>query len=147
MCPNGGIAVPHVVHQDATVVDGRNQVSVSFGFTTSPTGGIVADGVFCQVYLLCVYNIRNEAVLGDKFGIRNMVFFPRGIVSSRTIFIVCNEDDKPHQASAQAAELSVNNGASWGLMLSDLNQYFPLEFKGAADSREVYTKLKQLTTK
>lgn len=59
--------------------------------------------------------------------------------------IVCNEDDKHGETAARAAELSVENGASWGLMLNDLNQYVPFEFKGAADDPVVYTKLQQLT--
>ncbi len=60
--------------------------------------------------------------------------------------IVCNEDDKTGEAAARAATLSVENGASWGLMLSKLNQYFPLEFHGAKDDPVVYARLKQLTT-
>lgn len=60
--------------------------------------------------------------------------------------IVVNEDDKKGATAARAAELSVQNGASWGLMLNDLNQYVPFEFKGAADDPIVYRKLKELTT-
>jgi hypothetical protein len=60
--------------------------------------------------------------------------------------IVCNEDDKTGEAAARVAELCVANGASWGLMLKDLNQYFPLEFHGAADDPIVYGKLKELTS-
>ncbi|MBM3333330.1 DUF4185 domain-containing protein, partial [Candidatus Sumerlaeota bacterium] len=52
--------------------------------------------------------------------------------------IVCNEDDKFDNEAAQAAELSVANGASWGLMLNRINQYFPLQFNGAADDPIVY---------
>lgn len=61
--------------------------------------------------------------------------------------IVCNEDDKQTDTAARAAELCAANGASWGLMLSTLNQYFPLEFHGAADDRVVYRKLKELTSR
>lgn len=61
--------------------------------------------------------------------------------------IVCNEDDKNSDGSVQAAEASVANGASWGLMLSSVNQYFPLEFHGADDDPAVYRKLKELTTR
>jgi hypothetical protein len=61
--------------------------------------------------------------------------------------IVCNEDDKPGQDGARAAELSVQNGASWGCMLKHVNQYFPLEFRGAADDPAVYAKLKKLTSR
>jgi hypothetical protein len=59
--------------------------------------------------------------------------------------IVCNEDDKTGQQAARAAELSVAGGASWGLMLKDLNQYHPFVFRGAADDPIVYAKLKALT--
>ena len=60
--------------------------------------------------------------------------------------IVCNEDDKQGQTAAQAVELCVANGASWGLMLSDINQYFPLEFHGAQDDPIIYRKLRQVTS-
>lgn len=61
--------------------------------------------------------------------------------------IVCNEDNKQGETAARAARLSVDNGASWGLMLNTLNQYFPLEFHGAADDPVVYRELKQLTSR
>jgi hypothetical protein len=61
--------------------------------------------------------------------------------------IVCNEDDKQGETAAWAVELCVTNGASWGLMLNTLNQYFPLEFHGAADDSVVYRKLKELTSR
>ncbi|MGH7200636.1 MAG: hypothetical protein ACREJB_08535, partial [Planctomycetaceae bacterium] len=60
--------------------------------------------------------------------------------------IVCNEDDKNGDSAARAARLSVENGASWGLMLNDLNQYVPFEFHGAKDDPIVYRTLKELTT-
>jgi len=60
--------------------------------------------------------------------------------------IVCNEDDKQGHTAAQAAELCVANGASWGLMLSALNQYIPLEFHGSQDDPIVYRKLRQITS-
>ncbi|MBI4324355.1 MAG: serine hydrolase, partial [Chloroflexi bacterium] len=60
--------------------------------------------------------------------------------------IVCNEDDKQGVAAARAAELCVANGASWGLMLKAVNQYFPLAFHGAADDPVVYAKLKELAS-
>jgi len=60
--------------------------------------------------------------------------------------IVCNEDDKTGAVAARAAELCVKNGASWGLMVKELNQYWPFEFHGAADDPIVYAKLKELTT-
>ena len=58
---------------------------------------------------------------------------------------MCNEDDKPSQASAEAAEASVAAGASWGLMLEKLNQHYPFSFRGAADDPLVYDTLRQLT--
>jgi hypothetical protein len=60
--------------------------------------------------------------------------------------IVCNEDDKQGETAARAAERSVASGASWGLMLKESNQYFPLEFHGAADDPLVYRKQKELTS-
>jgi CubicO group peptidase (beta-lactamase class C family) len=59
--------------------------------------------------------------------------------------IVCNEDDKASQASAEAARASVAAGASWGLMLEKGNQHFPFSFRGAADDPLVYDTLRQLT--
>jgi CubicO group peptidase (beta-lactamase class C family) len=60
--------------------------------------------------------------------------------------IVVNEDDKVGREAAQAAKLSVENGASWGFMHNRLNQYFPLEFHGAKDDPAVYAMLRRLTT-
>ncbi len=59
--------------------------------------------------------------------------------------IVCNEDDKHGEEAAEASRLSVKNGASWGFMDNNTNQYFPLQFKGAEDDRTVYAMLKRLT--
>ena len=47
---------------------------------------------------------------------------------------------------AKAAELSVANGASWGLMLEKLNQHFPFTFHGVADDPVVYATLKNLSS-
>jgi hypothetical protein len=60
--------------------------------------------------------------------------------------IVCNEDDKTGRTAARALELSVENGASWGLMLNEKNQYVPFEFEGATDDPVVYARMKELTT-
>ncbi len=60
--------------------------------------------------------------------------------------IVCNEDDKTGEEAVRAAEACVANGASWGLMESRVNQYYPFTFGGAADDPVVYAALKQLTT-
>lgn len=59
--------------------------------------------------------------------------------------IVCNEDDKTGRTAARAAEACVENGASWGLMLKQLNQYVPFTFHGAADDADVYARLQELT--
>jgi len=60
--------------------------------------------------------------------------------------MVCNEDTKEGREGARAAEVCVANGASWGLMLVELNQHFPFTFHGAADDPEVYTAIKRLTS-
>ena len=61
--------------------------------------------------------------------------------------VVCNEDDKVGARGVQAAEASVAHGASWGLMLRDLNQRYPFTVKGAADDPLIYAKLRELTTR
>ena len=58
---------------------------------------------------------------------------------------MCNEDDKTGETAARAAELCVENGASWGLMLNKINQYVPFTFNGSADDPIVYRRLKRLT--
>jgi CubicO group peptidase (beta-lactamase class C family) len=60
--------------------------------------------------------------------------------------IVCNEDEKTGKKGAEAAELCVANGASWGLMLETANQHFPFTFRGAADDPVVYAALKALSS-
>jgi hypothetical protein len=59
--------------------------------------------------------------------------------------IVCNEDDKTGLLAAQAAEASVRNGASYGLMIAAVNQDFPFEFHGRDDDPVAYDKMSQLT--
>ena len=58
--------------------------------------------------------------------------------------IVCNEDDKPSVESVQAAQVCVANGASWGLMLVNLNQRYPFTFQGAADDPAIYAAIQRL---
>jgi hypothetical protein len=60
--------------------------------------------------------------------------------------VVCNEDDKSSQASAEAARASVAAGVSWGLMLEKVNQHYPFSFRGAADDPLVYDTFRKLTT-
>ncbi len=59
--------------------------------------------------------------------------------------IVCNEDEKVGEEGAEAARISVEHGASWGLMLLEENQKYPFVFNGAADDPVVYAVLKKLT--
>ncbi len=59
--------------------------------------------------------------------------------------IVCNEDEKVGEQGVRAAEASVAHGASWGLMLVDLNQHFSFTFQGAADDPQVYAAIERLT--
>jgi CubicO group peptidase (beta-lactamase class C family) len=60
--------------------------------------------------------------------------------------IVVNEDDKVGALGAQAARVCVENGASWGLMLVNVNQHYPFRFTGAGDDPAVYAALRRLTT-
>jgi len=60
--------------------------------------------------------------------------------------IVCNEDDKSPAGNLMSVELSVAAGASWGLMLPDLNQRFPFDFTGPADAPEIYAAIRRLTS-
>jgi CubicO group peptidase (beta-lactamase class C family) len=60
--------------------------------------------------------------------------------------IVCNEDAKSGENAVKAVEACVQNGASYGLMLEELNQHYPFTFKGAADDPLFYAKLKELTS-
>ena len=59
--------------------------------------------------------------------------------------IVVNEDNKVGPVGAEAAALSISNGASWGYMGSAVNQYAPFRFQGAADDPMVYARLAELT--
>ncbi|MCP4452589.1 MAG: hypothetical protein GY809_14100 [Planctomycetes bacterium] len=60
--------------------------------------------------------------------------------------ILCNEDDKTGPDAARAAELSVEQGASWGYMNKEVNQYYPFEFNGHQDDVTMYHTLKKLTS-
>ncbi len=60
--------------------------------------------------------------------------------------IVCNEDDATGAEAAAALEASVRNGASWGLMVKEINQYWPFEFRGAADDPIAYAAMRRLAT-
>jgi len=59
--------------------------------------------------------------------------------------IICNEDDKLGTEAAEAAQLSVRHGASWGFMHNETNQYSPFQFRGTEDDPAVYGMLKTLT--
>jgi CubicO group peptidase (beta-lactamase class C family) len=60
--------------------------------------------------------------------------------------IVCNEDEKTGPEGAHAAALCVTKGASWGLMLVEINQHYPFTFQGAADDPEVYAAIRRWTS-
>ena len=60
--------------------------------------------------------------------------------------VVCNEDDKIGATGAEAARLSIANGAGWGFMHKEKNQSAPFEFDGPEDDPDVYAMLKRLTT-
>ncbi|HEX42557.1 MAG TPA: hypothetical protein ENN81_10945 [Phycisphaerales bacterium] len=60
--------------------------------------------------------------------------------------IVCNEDQKYGREAAEAARVSVRNGASWGFMHDKVNQHFPFDFKGPDDDPAVYEAIRTLTT-
>ena len=60
--------------------------------------------------------------------------------------IVANEDDKTGASAVAALRISVDHGASYGLMLQRHNQRFPFHFDGAADDPVFYAELKKLAT-
>jgi len=60
--------------------------------------------------------------------------------------IVANEDDKTGASAVAALRASVENGASYGLMLERHHQRFPLCFDGAADDPLFYAELHKLTS-
>ena len=60
--------------------------------------------------------------------------------------IVCNEDDKTGAEAVAALRACVGNGASYGLMLKERNQFFPFRFEGAADDPDFYAELRKVTT-
>jgi hypothetical protein len=59
--------------------------------------------------------------------------------------VVINEDDKIGPDGAEAARRAVEAGASWGLMLSRVNQYAPFAFRGPDDDVEIYRMVSRLT--
>jgi CubicO group peptidase (beta-lactamase class C family) len=60
--------------------------------------------------------------------------------------VVCNEDVKVGPEGVRAAGLCVAGGASWGLMLVDVNQTFPFRFEGTRDDDAVYAAIRRLTS-
>ncbi len=60
--------------------------------------------------------------------------------------IVCNEDNKTGAEGARALELAVAHGASWGLMLVEVNQHYPFTFEGAADDPVIYAAMRRMTS-
>lgn len=60
--------------------------------------------------------------------------------------IVCNEDQKEGNQGAEAADLCVAAGASWGFMLERVNQRYPFRYGGVQEDPVVYTALHRLTS-
>jgi hypothetical protein len=60
--------------------------------------------------------------------------------------IVCNEDAKSGEKAVRAMEACIANGASYGLMLEELNQHYPFTFKGEADDPVFYGRLREVTS-
>jgi hypothetical protein len=58
--------------------------------------------------------------------------------------IVCNEDDRTGSAAASALTASVEAGASYGLMVEQVNQLFPFYFRGRSDDRTAYDEYRAL---
>jgi hypothetical protein len=55
--------------------------------------------------------------------------------------VVINEDDKIGAEGANAAEICLSHGASWGFMHKDKNQFVPFEYEGPSDDPAVYAVL------
>ena len=58
--------------------------------------------------------------------------------------IVCNEDGRTGSAAVAALMASVDAGASYGLMVERVNQYYPFYFRGRSDDAETYDKYRAL---
>ena len=68
-----------------------------------------------------------------------------GAASKASKAIVCNEDDKTGEEAVAALTACVRGLCSWGYMNKEKNQYYPFEFRGAADDPPVYARLEELT--
>jgi hypothetical protein len=75
----------------------------------------------------------------------NEIYSRVATMSKVTRPLVCNEDNKTGEKAAEALEASVYSGCSYGYMNNKVNQYYPFEFKGAADDPIVYAKFKELS--
>ena len=62
----------------------------------------------------------------------------------RTKPIVGNEDDRTGSAAVGALTASVEAGASYGLMVEQVNQRYPFYFRGRSDDREAYDRYRAL---
>jgi hypothetical protein len=58
--------------------------------------------------------------------------------------IVCNEDGRTGSAAVSALMASVDEGASYGLMVERVNQHYPFYFRGRSDDAEAYDKYRAL---
>ena len=58
--------------------------------------------------------------------------------------IVCNEDGRTGSAAVSALMASVDEGASYGLMVERVNQHYPFYFRGRSDDAEAYDQYRAL---
>ncbi len=66
-------------------------------------------------------------------------------MSKVTKALVCNEDDITGEKGSETLEGAAYSMCSWGYMNKEKNQYYPFEFKGAADDPPVYAKFRELS--
>jgi hypothetical protein len=59
--------------------------------------------------------------------------------------IVCNEDGRTGSSAAAAASASVGGGASYGLLVTRVNQVYPFDFHGRRDDPAAYDRYVALT--
>ena len=106
--------------------------------STSGTGGGTLDGIVAEASDFMLIHFNHTALEDIPDRIERLTHLGRPIV--------CNEDMKVGEEGAEAARVSVEHGASWGLMELEVNQKYPFEFNGAEDDPAVYAALNELTT-
>lgn len=98
--------------------------------------------------------VAEEVAQASDFILFHLNSTPLGEIAARIADLrqygkpmACNEDRKLDAEGAAAAQTCVENGASWGFMAREVNQYFPpFRYNGPDDDHVVYAKLKALTT-